>query len=836
MGGTLPLLVELQSKGLDSVGRTTALLYGINTLGATVGCYLTGFHLLPAFGSSVTNLAMVICNIAVGVVAMVAARSIGGYRYGEFAPTLVPRVAESAENIPWNRPIFVFLASALTGCAALILEMVWARQLAFILGGSTYTFTATLCVVLLGIGIGGLLYNFIEHFVKTHESRLEVIVVTIGGICFFTVLAQILIPKLCLMAGTLRVFRDSDFSNGLICFATGIVLELMPAIGMGILFPAVTQAACSGASHAGDVVGSLYLWNTFGAAFGTVLAFSVLVPQVGSSGAITIAIVAYLAASVLLEMDSGMLSLTGLSFKFIFGAALAVVLVRSDSPLVSNFGMYLYGPVNNPQVNSKLLYFKEGRSCNVLVTESAKGGRSLRVNGKVDASTGPDQNTQLGCAYLTRFLRPRANRVCVIGLGSGTTAGASLLFPDTLVTCFELEPAIYEGARHFSSINHSPWTSKRFEIVFDDARGAMNRSQSTYDLIISEPSNPWIAGVSNLYTLEFYRTAKRRLAPGGIVAQWVQTYNFTPKEFGLILRTMQRVFPHVALIRINDSDTILIASSEVLSPTAADIDASQHFVESIEDIRKDLVTYFGTSDVRSLLLKHFVLHEQGLSLLQHENSGDIVNTDINMRLEFDAPRQLFRQQIPDDERVDVAISRAIRTEWHEACVDRWKCSTEQTTTLADLLLNMIVFNDEPQVQRMIDLCRRVAPTEPLFGVIARIESNDKVTQDESSKAAELSQEMLDRIERLGISHWKRKRYEQAARAFRELVSIVPQSATSWMNLAVNYEALNQNDLANESAQKAFSIDPFNSFVQQESKRFRAENSEVVVPNSTITGK
>src|SRR5262249_48765664 len=155
----------------------------------------------------------------------------------------------------------------------------------------------------------------------------------------------------------------------------------------------------------------------------------------------------------------------------------------------------------------------------------------LRINGKVDASTSHDMETQLGLAYFPRCFAPRAREVLVIGFGSGTTCGASLLFPGTRVTCCEIEPGVFEAAAAFGAVNHRPERQSGFSMRFVDGRTAIQGSDRTYDLIISEPSNPWLAGVSNLFTQEFFRTARQHLNPGGVLAQWVQTYNFTLGDY-----------------------------------------------------------------------------------------------------------------------------------------------------------------------------------------------------------------------------------------------------------------------------------------------------------------
>src|SRR5262249_44997863 len=197
-----------------------------------------------------------------------------------------------------------------------------------------------------------------------------------------------------------------------------------------------------------------------------------------------------------------------------------------------------------------------GPSCDVLVDQSWM--TQLRLNGKVDGTTGPDMLTQLGLAYFPRFLRPAARNLLVIGFGSGTTAGTSLLFPEARVTCCEIEPAVFAASQYFAEINHSPEASPRFSLVVDDGRSYLQASREKFDLIISEPSNPWMAGISNLFTREFYQAAKERLTDDGLLTQWVQLYDFAPSDYALILRTVSSVFPHVALVLINEAaDSIL---------------------------------------------------------------------------------------------------------------------------------------------------------------------------------------------------------------------------------------------------------------------------------------
>src|SRR5206468_5956420 len=175
------------------------------------------------------------------------------------------------------------------------------------------------------------------------------------------------------------------------------------------------------------------------------------------------------------------------------------------------------------------------------------------------------------------------------------------------VTCCEIEPAVFAASQYFAEINHNPEASPRFSLVLDDGRSFLQGTREKFDLIISEPSNPWIAGISNLFTQEFYRAARERLNDDGLLAQWVQLYNFARSDYTLILRTVMSVFPHVAILLINQGDTILLASPSPLAGTSQSVQAAQATVDSSPDAQSDLTRWFGSADVISLLMSHFIL-------------------------------------------------------------------------------------------------------------------------------------------------------------------------------------------------------------------------------------
>jgi spermidine synthase/tetratricopeptide (TPR) repeat protein len=461
--------------------------------------------------------------------------------------------------------------------------------------------------------------------------------------------------------------RGTLSGNALVCVMASMLLELIPSIAMGILFPLFVDLTRASASRVGRTVGDVYAWNTFGSIVGASLTSLLLFPSIGTYGSIALATGLYVIALVLV-LPFGQFNQRLVSAGCVaVGAAIVFGILTPQDPVYTNVGKYLYGDTLRAN-EFTTLYFAEGASSNVLVAKSNIGGNvNLRVNGKVDASDHTDMITQAGLAYIPRLFKPDATDVMVIGFGSGTTSGASLLFPGTRVTCCEIEPAVYRAAEHFGHVNHKPyehtreWLLKRnaelpedqrlsesqieeqatFQVIFGDGRTTLQGSDQKYDLIISEPSNPWLAGVSNLFTREFFHAARTHLKQGGILAQWVQTYNLKKDEYYLILRTLRSEFPHCVICTGGPADTLLLASEQPIVADPAAIDRLQKLVDQTPEIHKDLAAMFHITDLRSLLLRSFTANEQSLDKKAEVGSDKPLNTDLNLLLEFLAPLHLY---------------------------------------------------------------------------------------------------------------------------------------------------------------------------------------------------
>jgi spermidine synthase len=196
--------------------------------------------------------------------------------------------------------------------------------------------------------------------------------------------------------------------------------------------------------------------------------------------------------------------------------------------------------------DTDVVYFKEGNNATI----SARRGEDyvgLRTNGKVDASNKDDMTTQLMIGFLPFLITPVRKSAMVIGYGSGVTVGAAATFKEVEgIDCLEIEPAVVGAAPVFTSINRNSFENPKVHIMYDDARNYMNVTRKQYDVIISEPSNPWIAGVASLFTSEFYDRAVQVLKPDGVFAQWVQLYELDPEDLRMILHEFQAKFPEVS--------------------------------------------------------------------------------------------------------------------------------------------------------------------------------------------------------------------------------------------------------------------------------------------------
>ena len=615
MGATLPVLVgHFEYRG---VGPALARLYAINTAGAVVGSALAGFVLMPGIGLTASTWVAAGLNATAALVAWLAAGRVpvqteapapGAAAPAATAPAAPPgaRAAVPPRSAPAPAPVAapeplpplllpgarltLALLFALSGFGALAFQIAWVRLFGLLLGSSVYSFAAVLAVYLSGLALGSAV---VAPWLRAVEGRggAARLLALLGslqlGLAVVTLATVFLFPRLPEALFALGRAAAGDWPR-LYLGELGLIAAvlLVPCVGFGAVFPVATRLLQS--RDGGHATGLGYAVNTVGTLAGSLLAGFVLIPALGVQGthvgaALLMGAVGALALA--LAVTSGLAALRpalGGAFAALLALVLLVIVPRWDPALMS-IGVYrpievhridrttpgAKNPVRRYTRVERTLFYREGVNGSVYVASDSSGRyRYLKVGGKTDASTG-DMLTQVLLGVLPGVVGPQApagapaprGRAAVIGLGSGITLSAVLATGVASVEVMEIEPAVVEASRFFDEPGRAPLADPRVRLIVGDARTRFFNARETYDVVVSEPSNPWIAGVNNLFTVDFYRRLRARLSPQGVFCQWIQLYELSPGTLGSMLASFLEVFPtgHAFYLR-NVEDLLLVAA------------------------------------------------------------------------------------------------------------------------------------------------------------------------------------------------------------------------------------------------------------------------------------
>ena len=575
MGGTLPVLLSGSVRESRDLGIRAGRFYAVNTAGAVAGTLAAGFFLIPRIGLRSTLILAVVLNLIAGFLARRIAQLPaipGRASLTQLSPHENQRgTAESSK--------FYLLVFAGVGATAIAYELGWTRLLATPLGSSTYAFTTMLATFLLGIAVGSAIFE--KWFRKKRNATVGVFAATqlaIGAATLFSLWVHRAIPDFLLFL--LRTFGE-NFTSLFLAQALTSGLALLPAtILFGFTFPAVLallsdSGRTAGETHLSSGVGRAVAANTLGAIFAAIVVGFFLLPRIGSFRLVALAACVNLLLGVLLFLSASRRRWKPLAT----AAALLVGLGWTAwspaffSKASAAFGVVLYHTYHSPALTAReiadtedVLFFKDGINATIAVTRSANY-IALKTNGKVDASN-LDSGTQLLLGDLGAVFHPHPRKILIIGLGGGMTASAVSRFPEVeRIDCVEIEPGVLEAASHLERLHRSVLSDPRLHLYFDDARNFLQTSRELYDVIISEPSNPWIAGIASLYTEEFFAVVRSHLATGGNFVQWIQAYGLKFDDFAMILSGIDRQFPDLSLWRSSGRDFLVLArtTSEPLS-------------------------------------------------------------------------------------------------------------------------------------------------------------------------------------------------------------------------------------------------------------------------------
>ncbi|HTL70418.1 MAG TPA: fused MFS/spermidine synthase, partial [Candidatus Eisenbacteria bacterium] len=619
MGGTLPLLSRFLSGTGEAMNKNINALYAVNLLGAAAGSFASGFILIASLGLWKTTLVAASMNLGLAFYVRTVFQKNGGASGAAAASAdEPPPSAQASEPEPSMLDVWLILGLMFVhGFAAFVIQICWTRTMALILGSSTYAFSAMLTTFLAGLGLG----TAIVRQVARRNVRLSLAAIGFLEIAAaMSVLAFIpafewavyFFVKLYPFITTFRWTLTAEF---LLCAMTMIV----PTALIGILFPAVLYHL-GRPRDIGRIVGRTYAVNTLGGVLGAFTAAFIFIGRMGVNGSLRTASVLSFAAGAAVTLAS-----SGARFGRNLRIMLALAFVSSffllyewDRNLYSS-GVFMYAEGYLQQARlgkkamqaafregQKLLFYKDGVSTTVTVFSHEREpnpdkipAKSLRVNGKVDASTIGDMSTQLYCGFLPLFARPDAQDVLIVGLGSGVTLGSVLQFDAVQsVEQVEIEPAVVEANKFFEVENHFALKDPRVKLIIGDGRNHISFTPKTYDVIISVPSNPWISGVSSLFTKENYELALKKLKPDGVYCQWFHSYQMSKADFIMIMKTFASTFPEISLYQV-EADYLLLGSRKKI---VFDYDRITEIAKN-KSLQADL-KYFG--DYEALFLEgHF---------------------------------------------------------------------------------------------------------------------------------------------------------------------------------------------------------------------------------------
>ncbi|MBL0171708.1 MAG: fused MFS/spermidine synthase [Gemmatimonadaceae bacterium] len=626
MGATLPAIarwVESSPRGISWLG----FFYGGNIAGAVVGSVLAGFYLLRVHDQAVATYVAAALNIAVALIAWGISTRTPAYPAGDHARGVSDSAAITA-NAPREGANAVYLAIGLSGACALAAEVIWTRLLSLTFGASVYTFSMILAVFLTGLGIGSATAAWLARIVESPrralawcQALLTVAIAWAAAVIFLALPNWPVNPSL---APSAWYALQLDLVRG--------ALAILPAAVLwGASFPFALAAIAAPGEDTSRLVGRVYAANTVGSIVGATVCSLLLIPALGTRDAQRVLIAVAASASMLLLLAPGAKARLALLATPLLAALLIATVPELPGNLVAH-GRYAVTWIGKTDV----LYVGEGMNSSVAVTRVLNSGATqFHVSGKVEASSLPqDMRLQKMLAHLPALVHPNPQSVLVVGFGAGVTAGSFLPYPSVtrLVIC-EIEPLIPQVvSTWFVKENNNVAKDPRTQIYFDDARSFVQTSDEQFDVITSDPINPWVKGAASLYTREYFQAVKAHLKPGGVVTQWVPLYESTLDAVRSELATFFEVFPDGTIWANNLNgagyDVVLLGQA---GPSRIDIASLE---TRFQDAGYRQVGASLTESGFGSPMELFSTYAGSGADLKAWLSGAAINTDRNLRLQY----------------------------------------------------------------------------------------------------------------------------------------------------------------------------------------------------------
>jgi spermidine synthase len=619
MGGTIPFLTRGISQNIEEATAVHASVYGINTAGAFIGTLAAGFFMIPGLGLPLTVMETALLNFSAALFFYLISAKITSREVEIESSSTREENAPSYGTLTSFRypPRILYIVAFLSGFYVMTLENVLIRFVNLSIGSSSYSFTMIISVFVLAIAIGsyavGRLKNLSRHVLFFNQLF----------IAMFLFLLYLSIDTWPYWAHLIRISIQSNIAGFWVYYANVFLMLtlflILPVSFMGATVPITFHEIKRDLAHVGRHSGSLFSWNTIGNLIGSlvggIIFFYVFdLPSIFSVAIFLAALSACLAAWKLSKKYFGLaVLLSAVSLVFVLTTPFydithfMIGIFRFHNPL--SFSMSGPHEFFKQLMGSRISKFhKDGVMASVDVIERPEmldlnGNKPLAIfiNGKSDSSTYGDIYTLKLSAHLPALLAAQRKNVMVIGMGTGVTAGELTLYPDIeRIDVAEISKTVVEALPYFSQSTYHVHNNPKLKIHIGDAFRILGRTRKKWDIIISEPSNPWVTGVDLLFTKEFYGLAKEHLSSDGILLQWVQIYDANIQMVGMIANTVMQAFQRCHVFMASPTDLLIIATDKEF--THQDIERAENMLEENPAVRSSLATIH-LSSLDTILLR-----------------------------------------------------------------------------------------------------------------------------------------------------------------------------------------------------------------------------------------
>lgn len=617
MGGTIPFLTRGISRNITEATRIHALVYAVNTAGAFIGTLLAGFYLIPNYGLPATMVKTSFLNLGTFFFFLILPIFLKKVELPEAPKEYIEKmIPESSLDTGRFPPFLLYAIAFLSGFYVMSLENVLIRITNLSLGSSSYSFTIIVSVFILSIAAG----SFAIGSLKQISRRL----LYVNQICIsiFLLIIFITLDRWPYWAHLIRISFQSNivgFWGYYIYVFLGLASILILPIGlMGATVPIIFHELKRDLPKVGQYSGMILSWNTAGNLIGSLIGGIVLYYVFNNQGV-------FLTAAFLAAISAGLAG-WHLSKKYVIPTTvlfIAIGFMGSSSYFYDqkNFtaGTFrIRAPLSFSFTNFKqffekfhegfeLKYYNDGPTATVAVTQDTqpfplfdKKSMALFINGKSDSSTIGDIYTLKLLAHIPALLAEKRTDVMVVGLGTGVTAGELTLYPDIKrIDVAEISPSVVKAFPYFKAFTHRAHKDPRVKVLMGDAFRIIGRSKKKWDIIISEPSNPWVTGVDSLFTKDFYRLVKDHLSENGVLMQWAHTIVASPGMIEMILNTVQQEFKH-SYVFLGGSDLLIMASNQPVS--CSNLIQADAVLKNNEKVKQSLQE-INVSSLASILIK-----------------------------------------------------------------------------------------------------------------------------------------------------------------------------------------------------------------------------------------